>query len=72
MKKVADGSVTTIEGLPESRQELWADVFADKGAVQCGFCTPGAIMRTKAFLDSNPEPTEKEIQAVSSYVQGLH
>ena len=33
-----------------------------KGAIQCGFCTPGMIMTTKAFLAKNPNPTEEEIK----------
>lgn len=40
--------------------------FVEKGAIQCGFCTPGMIMRVKAFLDSNPEPTDEEIKSALS------
>ena len=36
--------------------------FIDEGATQCGFCTPGFIMRTKAFLDENSNPTDDEIR----------
>ena len=36
--------------------------FAEYGAVQCGFCTPGMILAAKALLDSNPHPTEAEIR----------
>lgn len=32
------------------------------GAVQCGFCTPGMIMATKAFLEENPDPSDEEIK----------
>ncbi len=55
--------ITTIEGL--SRQgELHPlqQAFIDEGAVQCGFCTPGMILTAKAFLDSNPHPTEAQIR----------
>ncbi len=41
--------------------------YLDEGAVQCGFCTPGFIMTTKALLTENPEPSEKEIR---SYLKG--
>jgi carbon-monoxide dehydrogenase small subunit len=36
--------------------------FAEYGAVQCGFCTPGMILAAKALLDSTPHPTEAEIR----------
>lgn len=40
--------------------------FLDEGAVQCGYCIPGAIMSAKAFLDKNDEPTRKEIREAIS------
>lgn len=60
-----DGSeITTIEGLGRSAEDLHPlqKAFIEKGAVQCGFCTPGLIMTAKAFLDTNPEPTEEEVR----------
>ncbi len=39
------------------------EVFLKKGAVQCGFCTPGMALSTKALLDKNPNPTKEEIKA---------
>jgi carbon-monoxide dehydrogenase small subunit len=55
--------ITTIEGL-SSQGELHPlqRAFIDEGAVQCGFCTPGVILTAKAFLDSNPHPTEAQIR----------
>jgi len=48
----ADGkSVTTVEGLDESERHRFATAFAQTGALQCGFCTPGIVMRTKALID---------------------
>jgi carbon-monoxide dehydrogenase small subunit len=42
------------------------EAFADLGAVQCGYCTPGMIISAKALLDRNPNPSEDEIrQAIS-------
>lgn len=56
--------ITTIEGLGKYSEELHPlqKAFIEKGAVQCGFCTPGVIMTAKAFLDLNPQPTEDEVR----------
>ena len=55
--------VTTIEGLAQGDQlHPVQKAFAEYGAVQCGFCTPGMILAAKALLDSNPHPTETEIR----------
>ncbi len=53
-----DGArVTTIEGISHPLQ----DAFADHGATQCGYCTPGFVIAAKALLDENPHPTRREI-----------
>jgi len=60
----ADGKeVLTVEGLA-SGAELHPiqQAYIDNWAFQCGFCTSGQIMATKALLDENPKPTRKEIQ----------
>jgi len=56
--------ITTIEGLTDESGKLHPiqQAFVDHGAVQCGFCTPGMIMSTKALLDKNPNPSELEIK----------
>lgn len=55
--------ITTIEGLAqEGKLHPLQQAFMDEGAVQCGFCTPGVILTAKAFLDSNPEPSESQIR----------
>jgi len=55
--------VMTIEGLAQGDQlHPVQKAFAEYGAVQCGFCTPGMILAAKALLDSNPHPTELEIR----------
>ena len=57
-------AITTIEGLAPSPTELHPvqKAFVAKGAVQCGFCTPGMIMRSVELLEKNPSPTETEIR----------
>ena len=56
-------AITTIEGLAqgESLHPL-QKAFMEKGAVQCGFCTPGMILTAKALLEQNSHPTEEEIR----------
>jgi len=65
----ADGRrVDTIEGVAEGdRLDPVQEVFLEEGAVQCGFCTPGFIMTTKALLAEKPEPSEAEIR---EYLKG--
>ena len=61
--KVEGKEITTIEGLAENGQlHPIQDSFIKKGAIQCGFCTPGMIMSAKYILDANPKPTEAEIR----------
>jgi len=57
-------SILTIEGLAEGNElHPIQQAFVDKGAIQCGFCTPGMILSAKALLDENPEPTREEIES---------
>lgn len=57
-------SVLTIEGLAqEGKLHPIQEAFAQEGAAQCGFCTPGFIIRAYAFLQENPHPTEEEVRA---------
>ncbi|MCW8809984.1 MAG: molybdopterin-dependent oxidoreductase, partial [Ignavibacteriaceae bacterium] len=60
----ADGqNVLTIEGLAKGEKlHPIQQAFVEKGAIQCGFCTPGMILRTKAFLDEKPDPSKEEIK----------
>ena len=58
-----DAQITTIEGLaPEGTMHPIQQAFVEHGAIQCGFCTPGIIMFTKAYLDQEPMPTRAQIQ----------
>ena len=55
--------IMTIEGLVQNGElHLLQQAFIDHGAFQCGFCTSGMILASKAILDENPNPTEEEIR----------
>lgn len=56
-------NVTTIEGLSVNGElDRLQETFIEKGAVQCGYCTPGMILSAKALLENNPNPTKDEIK----------
>ncbi len=64
MKRVDGAEILTIEGLGGGEAadlDPIQQAYIDQGATQCGFCTPGFIMATKALLDENPKPTLDEI-----------
>jgi carbon-monoxide dehydrogenase small subunit len=60
----ADGAeITTIEGIADGdKLHPLQESFMNNGGFQCGICTPGQIVASKALLDSNPHPTEDEIK----------
>ncbi|MBW6490486.1 MAG: selenium-dependent xanthine dehydrogenase [Lentimicrobium sp.] len=60
--KLDNAEVNTLEGIPETVRDVLAKAFVEKGAVQCGFCTPGFLMRTKILLQKNPLPSRDEIR----------
>ena len=51
MEKAEGASVVTLEGLDPAERDRYAAAFAAHGALQCGFCTPGILMRAKAQID---------------------
>jgi nicotinate dehydrogenase subunit A len=56
-------AVTTLEGLGSSKKmHRIQQAFVDEQAVQCGYCINGMIMTTKALLDKNPKPTDRQIK----------
>ena len=60
-------SITTIEGFADGdKLHPIQESFVEIGGLQCGFCTPGMIISTKALLDSNPNPTDEEINVALS------
>ena len=61
--------ITTIEGLRNPRTgelDPLQQAFIDHRAFQCGYCTPGMIMTSRALLDDNPHPNEEEIKEALS------
>ncbi|MDC7227103.1 MAG: (2Fe-2S)-binding protein [Spirochaetales bacterium] len=60
----AEGAeIDTIDGFSKTEEySIISQAFADAGAVQCGFCTPGFIMASAALLRENPRPTDNEIK----------
>ena len=66
--KAKGKEIVTIEGLMSKDGELHPlqKAFIDYFAVQCGYCTPGMIMASKALLDENPNPTEEEVRQALS------
>jgi aerobic carbon-monoxide dehydrogenase small subunit len=59
--------VVTVEGLAEDGDlHRVQAAFAETGAVQCGFCTPGFVVATADLLASNPDPTEDEMREALS------
>jgi aerobic carbon-monoxide dehydrogenase small subunit len=55
--------IRTIEGLNEYQMHPLQKAFADCGGSQCGYCTPGFIMKSCELLEHNPDPTRDEIKA---------
>jgi carbon-monoxide dehydrogenase small subunit len=64
----ADGHhVVTVEGLAQDGElHRVQEAFAETGAVQCGFCTPGLIVATADLLERKPDPSEDEIREALS------
>jgi len=65
--RVAGSVITTIEGVADQNKlHKLQEKFVEKGAVQCGYCTPGMIMTSLDFLEENPTPTTDEIKEALS------
>ena len=61
--RVKGRQITTIEGLAErGNLHPLQEVFIERGAIQCGYCTPGMILSAKALLDETPHPSEIEVK----------
>jgi aldehyde oxidoreductase len=59
--KVSGREVITLDGFPENVRDTLAQAFVAKGAVQCGFCTPGMLARAKILLENSPSPSREDI-----------
>ena len=61
--QVGEAEITTVEGLATGERLHPLQVaFAEEGAAQCGYCTPGMLLSAKYLLESNPNPSEDEIR----------
>jgi xanthine dehydrogenase small subunit len=65
VRRVAGRHVTTLEGAPVQLRDRWADAFVQHGASQCGFCTPGIVLRLAALGETGAgrPPTRRGIEA---------
>jgi xanthine dehydrogenase small subunit len=63
VRRVAGREVTTLDGLDPAVRTRWADAFCATGASQCGFCTPGILMRLTAIGGSGPAAVEQALLA---------
>jgi xanthine dehydrogenase small subunit len=63
VRRVAGRQVTTLEGAPEELRKRWAAAFVQHGASQCGFCTPGIVLRLAALEGAGRPPSRRDIEA---------
>jgi aldehyde oxidoreductase len=63
VQKIAGASVTTLEGFPDEQRERLASAFAATGALQCGFCTPGILVRVAALLERKGSELDRDTAA---------
>src|ERR671915_431373 len=59
--RFAGRHVTTQEGLTPEQRDVWARSFVAAGASQCGFCSPGIVMKAESFLAKNSDPSREEV-----------
>jgi selenium-dependent xanthine dehydrogenase len=60
-ERASGRQVLTQDGIAPEERERWADGFVVSGASQCGFCSPGIVMKAEGLLAKNPSPTREEI-----------
>jgi aerobic-type carbon monoxide dehydrogenase small subunit (CoxS/CutS family) len=63
LRRVAGRTVTTLDGMAPETRKAWADAFVATGASQCGFCTPGIIVRLAALAEPSPAAVEQALLA---------
>ena len=59
--KAAGREIVTLEGVDPEERDMYARAFESAAGLQCGFCIPGIVVRAKALIDANPEPSRDEI-----------
>ena len=59
--RVQGAEVITLEGLPDATRDLWANALVSSGGAQCGYCTPGIVMKAEATLARDPAPTREAL-----------
>ncbi|MCY3861200.1 MAG: 2Fe-2S iron-sulfur cluster-binding protein [bacterium] len=69
-RRVAGRAITTLAGLPEETRACWGEAFCAAGASQCGFCTPGIVMRL-AGLDARADPERLRSSAATALAAHL-
>lgn len=62
LSQLQNAEILTIEGIPDATRTIIANSFVEKGAVQCGFCTPALVLRTFILLNEHSNPTINEIK----------
>jgi aerobic-type carbon monoxide dehydrogenase small subunit (CoxS/CutS family) len=62
-----EGLFLTLEGFSEFERETFADSFVAAGGLQCGFCTPGIVVRAKNLIDKNPDPSDDQINRITKH-----
>ena len=60
-EKIAGRAIVTLEGVSDNERKLYADAFQAAAGLQCGFCTPGVVLRTKWLTDQNRQLSRAEI-----------
>ncbi len=72
-RRVRGRSITTIEGMTQNRRDTWGSALCASGGSQCGFCTPGIVLRLEASLDKlDDEFSRADAQAVSEQALLAH
>jgi len=66
VRRVAGRTVTTLDGLPDAEVEAWTDAFCATGGSQCGFCTPGIVVRLAGLLSGSPDDPPDRDRAARS------
>ena len=59
--RIAGRTVETLEGLEATVREAWADGFQEAGGLQCGYCTPGIVMKAEGLLRRDPDPDREAV-----------